>query len=122
MKHFLFLLLMGLASNSFAHDASGVLADEVSAVDYYVISCSLDSDRMYFKISSASKTPLISAQIAKDNFATNITPSRGGVELLNGGEDYRITISKNGVGSIGYSFEYHCENGGEHTETFIEQK
>lgn len=122
MKQFLFLLLMGLSFSGFAHDASGFLAADKSVVDYYVVSCSFDSDRMYFKISAATKTPLISAQIVKDNFATNITPSRGGVELLNGAGDYRITIDKNGVGAVGYSFEYHCENGGEHTETFIEQK
>jgi hypothetical protein len=119
MKRFLFLMLMGFSFNSFAHDDGGVLGEEASAVDYFIVNCSSDSDRMYFKISSSNTMPLISAQVAKNNFVTNITPSRGGVEVFQTDGNYRITIDKNGVGSVGYSFEYHCENGGEHTETSI---
>lgn len=121
MKRFIFLMLMGLSFNSFAHDDGGKLDAEISATNYFIVNCSADSDRMYFKISSSSTKPLLSAQIVKGNFATNIPASRGGVEIMQGGGDYKIIVSKNGIGAIGYSFEYHCENGGEHTETSINQ-
>lgn len=110
---------MGLSLNVFAHDDGGQLGEESSVVDYFMVSCSADSDRMYFKISTPIAKPLLSAQVVKGTFATNIPTSRGGVEILQGGGNYRITVNKNGVGKVGYSFEYHCENGGEHTETDI---
>lgn len=123
MKRFIFLMLMGLSFNSFAHDYSGVLPADASAVDFLVVSCDADGemipDKMYFKISSPDASPLISAQVAKGNFATNITPSRGGVEVRQGMGEYRITVDKNGAGIASYSIEYHCESGGEHTETTI---
>ncbi|MDD2865219.1 MAG: hypothetical protein PHC99_10940 [Methylococcales bacterium] len=121
MKRFIFLMLMGLSFNSFAHDDGGVLSEDVTAVDYFMVSCSEDSDRMYFKISTPTTTPLLSAQVMKGNFVTNIPTSRGGVEILQGGGNYRILVNKNGAGKVGYAFEYHCENGGEHTETSINQ-
>lgn len=119
MKNVLFLMLLGLSLNSFAHEDGGILAADVSAVDYYSVECGADSDRMYFNLSSSVTTPLINAQVEKGNFVTNISPSRGGVEIFEGGGSYRITIDKNGVGKVGYSFEFHCENGGEHTDTSI---
>ena len=123
MKRFIFLMLMGLSFNSFAHDYSGVLPTDASAVDFLVVSCDADGDmipdKMYFKISSPDSKPLISAQVAKENFVTNITPNRGGVEVLQGRGEYRITVDKNGAGIASYSIEYHCESGGEHTETTI---
>ena len=119
MKRFIFLMLMGLSFNSFAHDDGGVLDEDVTAVDYVMVNCSEDSDRMYFKISTPTATPLLSAQVIKGNFVTNIPISRGGGEIMQGGGNYRILVNKNGVGKVGYSFEYHCENSGEHTETSI---
>ena len=121
MKHFIFLMLMGFSLNTLAHDDGGVLSEELSAVDYFMVNCSEDSDRMYFKISTPVTTPLLSAQVIKGNFVTNIPTSRGGVEIMQGGGNYRIAVNKNGIGKVGYSFEYHCENGGEHTETSINQ-
>lgn len=126
MKGLIFLLLAGLSFNSFAHDESSVLPAEVSAVDYFIITCSADGDmipdKMFFKIGSPDTKPLISAQVAKGNFVTNITPSRGGVEIRQGEGDYRITVAKNGTGVVSYSVEYHCESGGEHTATTIERR
>ncbi len=123
MKRFIFLMLAGLSFNSFAHDYSGVLPAEASATDFLAVSCDADGDmipdKMYFKISSSDAMPLISAQVAKGNFATTITPSRGGVEIYQGQGQYRITVDKNGVGIVSYSIEYHCESGGNHTETTI---
>jgi hypothetical protein len=119
MKRFIFLMLMGFSLNGFAHDDGGVLGEDASAVDYFVVSCSADSDRMYFGISTSNTTPLLSAQVAKGNFVTNVTPARGGVKIIQGSGGYRITVDKNDVGKVGYSFEYHCENNGEHTETNI---
>lgn len=123
MKGFIFLLLAGLSFNSFAHDYSGVLSEDVSAVDFLVVSCSTDGvmvpDKMFFKISSPDAKPLVSAQVAKGNFVTNITPSRGGIYVQQGEGEYRITVDKNGAGVASYSLEYHCESGGEHTETTI---
>jgi hypothetical protein len=119
MKRFIFLMLMGLSFDSFAHDDGGVLGAEVSSVDYYAIDCSVDSDRMYFRISAPNVKPLVSAQVSKGNFATNIIATRGGVSMIEGGGIYRVTVNKNGTGEVGYSFEFHCENNGEHTETTI---
>lgn len=123
MKRVLFLMLIGLSFNSFAHDYSGVLPAEISAVDFLGVSCNTDGDmipdKMYFKISSPDTTPLISAQVTKGDFVTNITPSRGGVEIHKGEGLYRITVDKNGVGVASYSIEYHCESSGNHTETTI---
>ncbi len=121
MKRFIFLMLMGLSFNALAHDDGGKLDLEISAANYFMVNCSSDSDRMYFKISTPVTKPLLSAQIIKGDFATNIPVSRGGVEIMQGGGYYKIIISKNGTGVVGYSFEYHCENGGEHTETSINQ-
>lgn len=129
MKKILFLLLMGLSFNSFAHDYSGRFYDEsvnTSAVDYLIVTCSVDGemvpDKMFFKISSPDSKPLVSAQVAKNNFVTNVVPSRGGVEIAQGAGEYRITVDKNGAGVASYSLEYHCESGGEHTETTIERR
>ncbi|MDD5229210.1 MAG: hypothetical protein PHN45_05510 [Methylococcales bacterium] len=123
MKRFIFLMLTGLSFNSSAHDYSGVLPAEASAVDFLGVSCNADGDmvpdKMYFKISSPDTTPLISAQIAKGNFVTNMTPNRGGVEIYQGEGLYRVTVDKNGTGVASYSIEYHCESGGDHTETTI---
>lgn len=123
MKKILFLLLAGFSFNSFAHDYSGVLPAETSAVDFLVISCDIDNglipDKMYFKINSSNTAPLISAQIAKGNFATNMTPNRGGMEIYQGAGEYRVTVDKNGAGIASYSIEYHCESGGDHTQTTI---
>ncbi len=119
MKRFIFLMLMGFSFNSFAHDDGGILGENADAVDYFIVDCSADSDRMYFNISTSTTKPLLSAQVVKGTFATNIPTSRGGVEISQGGDSYRITVNKNGVGKVGYSFEYHCENGGEHTNTNI---
>lgn len=123
MKKIIFLLLAGLSYNSFAHDESGVLSAEVSAVNFLVISCDVDNDlipdKMYFKISSPDVTPLVSAQVSKGNFVTNMTPARGGVEIYQGAGEYRVTVDKNGSGVASYSIEYHCESGGDHTQTTI---
>jgi hypothetical protein len=126
MKRFIFLMLIGLSSNSFAHDASGVLDGGVSTVDYFIVTCSADGsmipDKMFFKISSPNVTPLISAQVAKGTSVTNITPNRGDVEIYQGAGEYKITVDKNGAGVASYSIEYHCESGGEHTETTIDYR
>ncbi len=118
MKH-LILLLMSLSLNCFAHDDGGTLGEEEKAVDYFLVSCSADTDRMYFSISTSNKSPLLSAQVSKGNFVTNIIPSRGGVEIIQGNGNYRILVNKNGIGKVDYSFVYHCENNGEHTDTEI---
>lgn len=126
MKRFIFLMLMGLSFNSFAHDESGILGTDASSVDYLVVTCSADGDmipdKMYFKISTLNATPLVSAQVAKGNFVTNVTSNRGGIEVRQGEGEYRITVDKNGTGFVSYSIEYHCESGGEHTETTIEHR
>ena len=142
MKRFLFLMLMSLPVCGFAHEGSGVLGDpedkandvgDAAAIsDYIMISCKADgsipADKLYFQLTSNSPADapfLVSAQIAKDNSATNVTdPINGDVNpsrqvVVNGGEGmYRVTINKNGVGKASYSFVYHCEsNEGEHAET-----
>lgn len=123
MKKILLSLLTFATFNCFAHDYSGILPADVSTVDHLSVSCSIDGnmipDKMYFKISTPDSLPLISAQVAKDNIVTNVTPSRGGIEIRQGAGDYRITIDKNGTGVMSYSIEYHCESGGDHTETTI---
>jgi len=131
MKRFLFLMLMSLPVCGFAHDLSGDLGEAASATDYMMIYCSADgsitADKLYFQLSNDSpgSAPLVSAQITKNNFATNITDLINGdanssrvAEIAGGQGAYQVTINKNGVGKASYSFVYHCEsNEGEHAET-----
>lgn len=131
MKRFLFLMLLGLPVSTFAHDLNDELAEPASSTDYLMVYCSADgsisADKLYFQLSndSPANAPLVSAQIAKDSFATNVTdlisgdstPSRA-VEVNGGAGAYRITVNKNGVGKVNYSFVYHCEsNQGDHAGT-----
>ena len=126
MKCLIFLLLIGVSFNSFSDVISGTLGADVSATHYLVVTCSVDGsmipDKMYFRINSLSTKPLVSAQVAKDNFVTNMTSKRGGAEIRQGEGEYRITIDKNGNGVARYSIEYHCESGGNHTETTLESR
>lgn len=131
MKRFIFLMLMGLSFNSFAHDWSDQLGASASATDYISISCTIDGslvpDKLFFQIisNSSTGTPLVSAQIAKGLYVTNVTDLISGdaissrfAEIKGGDGAYRITVNKNGTGAIAYSFVYHCENAnGEHTDT-----
>jgi hypothetical protein len=121
MKRFIFLMLMGLSFGCFADSNERTLGESVTEANYFIVECSDDSDRMYFEISSLIKKPLLSAQIFKGNFATNIPANNGGVEILQGGGNYKIVVSKNGVGTIDYSFEYHCANKDGHAGTKITQ-
>jgi hypothetical protein len=129
MKRFIFLMLMGLSFNSFAHDESGFLDADMSAVRYITVDCVNDGAILQDKLSvqltsnAAVGMPLISAQIAKDSYVTNITdlinndgkPSRL-VEINKGAGEYRITVDKNGTGIVDYSLEIHCMSSetGEH--------
>lgn len=131
MKRLLFLMLLNLPFTTFAHDMGGELGEPASATDYYMIYCSTDGteipDKLYFQLTSTSPSnaPLISAQIAKDTFATSVTDLINGdanssrvAEIIGGEGAYRVTVNKNKVGKASYAFVYHCEsNNGEHTET-----
>ncbi len=129
MKHFIFLMLAGLSFNTFAHTQSGVLAVPVSTVDYYYVDCGSDpsSVSLYFHIASsaAAGMPLVSAQVIKDNYASNFTdPINGDAgwsrdQVIYGGNGlYSISVNKNGAGVVSYSFEAHCyDSSGEHTDS-----
>ena len=124
MKHFIFLMLMGLSLNVFAHTVgNSSMAVALSTVDYWVVDCDADGtmipDKMFFQIDTSDSLPLISAQVIKGNFVTNFTSSHGGADIYQGAGKYRITVDKNGVGAVGYSIEAHCYDGGNHTETDI---
>lgn len=131
MKRFILLMLVGLPLNAFAHDWSGNLGEDVSATDYIMIYCSADgsipADRLFLKLTSDSPAgaPLISAQIAKGSLVTNVTDLINGdttssreADVAAGEGVYRVTVNKNKVGKVSYSFAYHCQsNSGEHSET-----
>lgn len=121
MKKMLFLLLAGVSFNSFAHDERVVLGTDVAEVKQFFISCENEGDilqdKLYIQMTSNSSTatPLVSAQIAKGNFATTITdlanndgkPSRA-AEMKQGAGMYRVTVDKNGTGNADVSLEIHC--------------
>ena len=107
------------------------LGEEVSATDYIMIFCSADgsipADRLFFQLTSDSPSSagLVSAQIAKDNFVTNVTDLINGdanssreADVNGGSGVYRVTVTKNKAGKASYSFAYHCQsNEGEHAIT-----
>lgn len=123
MKKIILLLLAVISFNSFGDDLSAVLPEETSAVDFITLSCEeeegLVPDKLFFKITSSSVKPVVSAQIQKGNFVTNVTSSRNGVEIKQGAGMYRVTVDKNGAGVASYSIECHCESGNVHTQTRI---
>ena len=132
MKNFLFLALLSLSSNSFAHDFSSQLGDpksceanDISCTDYIYISCDNLTDKVHIEISGnkSAGSPIISAQIFKDTKAKNIT-SQGNniVDFQGGGGAYQMTINKNKIGMVNYTLVYHCEDAnGEHTETDLNE-
>ena len=125
MKNFLFLVLLSLSSNSFAHDFSSQLGNDISSTDYIYISCDNLTDKVHIEI-SGSKTvgnPIISAQIFKDSQAKNITThGTNSVDFQGGGGAYEMMINKNKTGVVNYALVYHCENTeGGHTETDLNE-
>lgn len=125
MKNFLFLVLLSLSSNSFAHDFSSQLGNDISSTDYIYISCDNLTDKIHIEISGSKTvgTPIISAQIFKDSQAKNITSQgNNSVDFQGGGGAYQMTINKNKTGVVYYALVYHCEDAnGEHTETDLNE-
>lgn len=126
MKNFLFLALISLSSNGFAHDFSSRLSNDISSTDYIDISCDNLTDKIHIEISGnkSAGAPIISAQIFKDSKAKNIT-SQGAsrVDFQGGGGAYNMTINKNKIGEVNYTLVYHCEDAnGDHTETDLNAK
>jgi hypothetical protein len=132
MKKFLFLALLSLSSNSFAHDFSSQLGDpksceanDISCTDYIYISCDNLTDKVHIEISGSKSVtaPIISAQIFKDSQAKNITTQgTSSVDFQGGGGAYKMTINKNKTGVVNYALVYHCEDAnGEHTETDLNE-
>lgn len=125
MKNFLFLVLLSLSSNSFAHDFSSQLGNDISSTDYIYISCDNLTDKIHIEISGSKTvgTPIISAQIFKDSQAKNITSQgNNSVDFQGGGGAYQMTINKNKTGVVNYALVYHCEDAnGEHTETDLNE-
>ena len=126
MKKFLFLALLSLSSNSFAHDFSSQLGNDISSTDYIYISCDNLTDKVHIEISGnkSAGTPVISAQVFKDSQAKNITThGTNSIDFQGGGGAYEMTINKNKIGVVSYSLVYHCEDAnGEHTETELFEK
>ena len=125
MKNFLFLALISLSSNGFAHDFSSRLSNDISSTDYIDISCDNLTDKIHIEISGnkSAGAPIISAQIFKDSKAKNIT-SQGAsrVDFQGGGGAYNMTINKNKIGEVNYTLVYHCEDAnGDHTETDLNE-
>lgn len=121
MKKMLLLLLASASFNSFAHDERVVLNTDASEVKQFFISCKSEGDilqdTLYIQLTSSSSTtsPLVSAQIAKGNFATTITDlvnndgkSSRTAEIKQGDGMYRITVNKNGIGVTDAALEIHC--------------
>ena len=126
MKNFLFLALISLSSNGFAHDFSSRLSNDISSTDYIDISCDNLTDKIHIEISGnkSADAPIISAQIFKDSKAKNITTQGASrVDFQGGGGAYNMTINKNKIGEVNYTLVYHCEDAnGDHTETDLNAK
>jgi hypothetical protein len=126
MKNFLFLALISLSSNGFAHDFSSRLSNDISSTDYIDISCDNLTDKIHIEISGnkSAGAPIISAQIFKDSKAKNITTQGASrVDFQGGGGAYNMTINKNKIGEVNYTLVYHCEDAnGDHTETDLNAK
>ncbi len=126
MKNFLFLALISLSSNGFAHDFSSRLSNDISSTDYINISCDNLTDKIHIEISGnkSADAPIISAQIFKDSKAKNITTQGASrVDFQGGGGAYNMTINKNKIGEVNYTLVYHCEDAnGDHTETDLNAK
>ena len=125
MKKILFLMLISLSFNSFSHDFSSQLGNDISSTDHLYISCDNFTDKAHIEISSSKSTsaPIISAQIFKDTQAKNIT-SQGmsSTDIQGGGGGYEMTINKNKIGIVNYALVYHCQDAnGEHTETDLNE-
>ena len=125
MKNFLFLALISLSSNGFAHDFSSRLSNDISSTDYIDISCDNLTDKIHIEISGnkSADAPIISAQIFKDSKAKNITTQGASrVDFQGGGGAYNMTINKNKIGEVNYTLVYHCEDAnGDHTETDLNE-
>ncbi|MEN9896776.1 MAG: hypothetical protein RLZZ66_425 [Pseudomonadota bacterium] len=125
MKNFLFLALISLSSNGFAHDFSSRLSNDISSTDYINISCDNLTDKIHIEISGnkSADAPIISAQIFKDSKAKNITTQGASrVDFQGGGGAYNMTINKNKIGEVNYTLVYHCEDAnGDHTETDLNE-
>ena len=125
MKNFLFLALISLSSNGFAHDFSSRLSNDISSTDYINISCDNLTDKIHIEISGnkSADAPIISAQIFKDSKAKNITTQgTSRVDFQGGGGAYNMTINKNKIGEVNYTLVYHCEDAnGDHTETELKE-
>lgn len=125
MKNFLFLALISLSSNGFAHDFSSRLSNDISSTDYIDISCDNLTDKIHIEISGnkSADAPIISAQIFKDSKAKNITTQGASrVDFQGGGGAYNMTINKNKIGEVNYLLVYHCEDAnGDHTETDLNE-
>ena len=135
MKNFLFLALISLSSNGFAHDFSSRLSgskpedsckpNDVSCTDYIDISCDNLTDKIHIEISGnkSAGAPIISAQIFKDSKAKNITTQgTSRVDFQGGGGAYNMTINRNKIGEVNYALVYHCEDAnGDHTETELKE-
>ena len=126
MRKILFLTLISFSCQSFSHDFSSQLGNDISSTDYIYISCDSLTDKVHIEISSSksSGSPIISAQIFKEIHAKNITTQgTNSVDFQGGGGAYEMTINKNKTGVVNYALIYHCEDAnGEHTETELFEK
>lgn len=108
-----------------AHDYSGDLGQEKAATDFHAISCGSGTDTLFFDLISydaSSSDTLVTASVISGNafsvtdpISTDVNKSIGiDVPTTDG---VLLLIGKNKAGRVGYTIDFHCEGGGEHTET-----
>ena len=122
----------GLAN---AHDLTGSLGTDASAIDQYQVHCYDDgagvTDHLYAAVKDLTPVaaPLVSIQVIRDNKATNSTDAVDGnatysptVKVKGSDGFFILTVDKTGAGAENYAVQYHCETlDNQHTGTDITQ-